>query len=344
MTGLGTSPPATIVCFGEVLLRLAAPSPDVLFQSMSLVPSFCGAEANVAVNLAGFGHQCRLVTALPDNSVGEAARRAITQFGVDVTDSATGAGRMGLYYLETGAMARPSRIIYDRAGSAFALSDPTDYDWVTLLKESQWLFVSGITAALGGGPLAALRAAIAAARAAGMSIAFDTNYRPTLWRGREREAAAILLELSCEADLLFAGRRAVAMMTGGEYGQADPAEGFHAAARTMFDLAPRLRFMAATRREIRSSDNQGITCLLSGRDNLFLSRPIELDRIVDRVGTGDAFAAGVLHGLVTGRSPKQTVEFAASCAHWAHSISGDFLRASVADLESIGNGSGDVRR
>lgn len=344
MTGHGNPPLARIVCFGEVLLRLAAPSPEVLFQSMSLVPSFCGAEANVAVNLAGFGHQCRLVTSLPENSVGEAARRAITQFGVNVTDPAAGGGRMGLYYLEPGAMARPSRIIYDRAGSAFALADPACYDWDTLLGEAQWLFVSGITAALGVGPLAALRAAIAAARAAGVSIAFDTNYRPTLWRGREKEAAATLLELSREADLLFAGRRAVAMMGGGEYGHADPAEGFHAAAQTMFDLAPRLKFMAATRREIRSSDSQRITCLLSGRDDLFLSRPIELNRIIDRVGTGDAFAAGVLHGLVAGHHPKYTVEFAASCAQWAHSVPGDFLRASIADIDGIASGSGDVRR
>jgi 2-dehydro-3-deoxygluconokinase len=165
-----------------------------------------------------------------------------------------------------------------------------------------------------------------------------------LWHGREAQAAAILRELSCEADLLFAGRRAVAMMAGGDYAHADPAEGFHAAAQTMFDLSPRLQHLSATRREVRSTDSQRLTGLLADRDGLSVSRTVVLDSIVDRVGTGDAFAAGVLHGLITGMGREATVGFAAGCAEWAHSVPGDFLRASTADISGLGAGAADVKR
>ena len=338
------TPAGTIVCFGEVLLRLAAPPQQLLFQTMALEASFCGAEANVAVALAGLGHRCRLATALPDNAPGVAARHAVGAFGVEVAAPAVADGRMGLYYLQPGAMQRPSSIAYDRAGSAFARIDAQTFDWEKLLGGAAWLFVSGITAALGAGPLAALRAALAAAKSAGVRVAFDTNYRPALWRGREGEAAHTLRELSCEADLLFAGRRAVAMMTGGRFDHADGDEGFHAAAQAMFALSPRLSHMAATRRVIHSTDRQDLTALLADRTGMSTSGSVPLERIVDRVGTGDAYAAGILHGIHTNQTRDDTVRFASACAQWAHSVPGDFLRASVADIEGMLAGGGDVGR
>lgn len=344
MTSDRTGAAPRVVCFGEVLLRLAAPVPQLLFQDMALVPSFCGAEANVAVNLAGLGHRCRLATALPANPVGDAASRTISQFGVDVTAQMSPGSRMGIYFLEPGAMGRPSRIAYDRSGSAFAGADPAGYDWTQLLAGAEWLFVGGITAALGDAPLAALRAAIAAARAQGARIAFDTNFRPALWQGREAQAAQILRDLSFEADLVFAGRRATAMMVGGDYTKGDPDAGFAAAAEAMFAAAPGLQHMAATRRMVHSSDRQDITALLADRNGSSASETLALDRIVDRVGTGDAFAAGVMHGLLAGHSRDETVRFAAACSNWAHSVPGDFMRASLADIESLVSGSGDVRR
>lgn len=335
---------ARVVSFGEVLLRLSAPAPQMLLQQMQLDPSFCGAEANVAVALAGFGHDARLITALPDNAVGDAARRVLRGFGVQLQAEALPASRLGLFYLQPGAMSRPATVIYDRAGSAFAIIEPDAYDWPALLKGADWLFVSGITAALGAKPLAALRAAIVAGQAAGARIAFDTNFRPSLWQGREAEAAAILRDLSCEADLLFAGRRAVAMMAGGDFGADDPAQGFHAAAQAMFALSPRLGHMAATRREVYSSDRQAMTGLLADRAGISSSRTITLENIVDRVGTGDAFAAGVVHGLSTAMGRDATIGFAANCAEWAHGVPGDFLRASLLDIAAMAAGGGDVRR
>lgn len=333
-----------IVCFGEVLLRLAAPAGELLLQHMRIEPSFCGAEANVAVALAGFGHDARLVTALPDNALGAAARHTLRGFGVTLKAEAVAGSRLGLFFLQPGAMTRPASVTYDRSGSAFAGFDPRGYDWPALLAGADWLFASGITAALGDKALTALRTAMTVARDAGVKIAFDTNFRPTLWHGREPQAAAILRELSCEADLLFAGRRAAAMMAGGEYSGGDPAEGFLAAAQAMFALSPRIQHMAATRREVFSSDRQDITGLLADRDGLSVSPTVALENIVDRVGTGDAFAAGIVHGLVSGMDRDATITFASACSQWAHSVPGDFLRASVLDIAALGADGGDVRR
>lgn len=333
-----------VVSFGEVLLRLGAPDNELLFQTMQLNASICGAEANVAVALAGFGHNTRMVTALPDNAVGAAARRTLRGFGVEVTAEAVADTRMGLFYLQPGAMTRSASVIYDRAHSAFAATDPARYDWPALLAGADWLFVGGITAALGDNALAALRAAIAAAQTAGVRIAFDTNFRPSLWQGRGADAAKILCELSCEADLVFAGRRAAAMMVGGDFSGEDPDAGFHAAAQAMFARAPRLRHVAATRRDVHSNDRQALTGLLADRAGLSVSRTIVLENIVDRVGTGDAFAAGVVHGLIAGMARDAIITFAARCGEWAHGVPGDFLRAAVADIALLDAGGGDVRR
>lgn len=340
-TQLGKS---RVVCFGEVLLRLASAPPELLLQEMRLEASFCGAEANVAVALAGFGYRTRLVTVLPDNPVGAAAARAVQTFGVELAAQRIAGARLGLYFLQPGAMTRPSAITYDRAGSAFALAEAARLDWPALLDGAEWLFASGITAALGDRPLASLRAAMAAARARGVKVAFDTNFRPALWQGRESEAAEILRELSCQADLLFAGRRAVAMMAGGRFDHPDPAEGFHDAAKRMFELAPGLGHVAATRRTVHSTDRQDLVGLLAERDGLSASPAIALENIVDRVGTGDAFAAGIVHGLLTGCERDRTVAFAAACAQWGHSVPGDFLRASLSDIEGLLGGSSDVSR
>ncbi len=344
MTRIEQNGPARIVCFGEILLRLASHSPKLLFQDMLLEASVCGAEANVSVGLAGFGHACRIVSALPANPLGVAARTTIEAFGPQVAGPISDGSRMGLFFLQPGAMARPASVIYDRAGSAFANADPSEYDWGSLLAGAEWLFVSGITAALGDKALAALRNAMGAARDAGLKIAFDTNFRPTLWHGREKLAAQVLRELSCEADLLFAGRRATAMMAGGTFDHTDPAEGFHAAAEAMFALSPRLQHMTATRRHVYSSDRQDLTGLLADRNGQSAGKTVVLEQIIDRVGTGDAFAAGILHGLLEAKSRDEIIDFATASAQWAHSVPGDFLRATVADIEDLARGGSDVKR
>lgn len=333
-----------MVGFGELLLRLSTVDSSLLLQESTLKPTFCGAEANVLAALAGFGHRARFVSSLPDNVLGHAGRAQLAALSVETLAQMPPQARMGLFFLEPGAMMRPSRITYDRAASAFARSGAQDYDWGTLLDGADWLFVSGITAALGEGPLAALHAVFDAAEAQGVRIAFYTNLRPSLWQEREEEAARILRAFSCRSHLLFAGRRATAMMVGGGYDQTDPGEGFNAAAQAMFAQSDSLTHMAATRREITSSDEQNLTALLADRDGYSSSDTVALDHIVDQVGTGDAFAAGIVHGLANSKTRQDSVDFAAACAAWAHSVPGDFLRASTADIESLNTGGKDVRR
>ena len=338
------APSARIVCFGEILLRLASTAPATLLQDRHLTATFCGAEANVAVALAGFGHRCTMATALPANAIGDAARQELGSLAVDLAASEVPGARMGTYFLQPGAMMRPSRIIYDRADSAFARSGPADYDWAQLLGGADWLVAGGVTAALGRGPLEALQAALSAARDLGVTIAFDTNFRPALWAGRESEAATILRDLSSRADVLFAGRRAVAMLTGQSFDHDKPDEAFHQAALAMFRANPRLKAMAATRRVVQTTDRQDLTALLADREGLSVSETVALEAIVDRVGTGDAYAAGIIHGLATGRTRDETVNFALGCSQWAHSIPGDFLRATAQDIEGLVTGSRDVSR
>lgn len=333
-----------IVSFGEVLLRLAARRPSLLLQEAQLEATICGAEANVAAALSGFGHDTRMISFVPDNRLGEAARSELRRFGVGTDTIKTGIGRMGLYFLTPGAMTRPSEIIYDRAGSAFADLDAETIDWQLALAGADWLFIGGITAALGDGPLSALRSAIACAKQHAVKIAFDCNYRPSLWQGREQQAAKILRELSSQATLLFGGRRAIGMMLDQQFDAGDPNRGFHDAANAMFTASPGLAYVAATRREIISAENQRLTALIANNNKLAVSPTIALDGIVDRIGTGDAFAAGVVHGLVSGHDLDQTIGFAAAAAQWSHGVSGDFLRASVGDISAMQNGAGDVRR
>lgn len=333
-----------IVCFGEILLRLSAEPPKLLMQDGRLDATICGAEANVAVGLSGFGDATRMVSVVPNNRLGAAARAELGKYGVDTSSIRSASGRMGLFFLTPGAMARPAEIIYDRAGSAFAQMGHDDIDWASELAGADWLFISGITAALGNGPLASLRGAVAAARQKNVRIAFDCNYRPSLWEGRDTEAWDILRELSFQADLLFAGRRAIGRMLEKKFDDTDGDAGFRTATGAMFASAPGVSHIAATRREIWTANSQSLTGLIASRTHLAISPIIALDDIVDRVGTGDAFAAGVVHGLVNGLALEETVRFATASAQWAHGVSGDFLRASVEDIEAIQHSVGDIRR
>lgn len=335
---------ARIVAFGEMLMRLTARADRPGFDGEWLERSFCGAEANVAVNLAGLGHSTSFVSALPNNAIGESAVRCLQGFGVETASVHRPSGRIGLLFLEPGKGARPSRITYDRQGSSFANLAGDAYDWASCLDGADWLVVSGITAALGDDALTALRTAVATAKTSRTKVAFDSNYRPGLWAGREDYARQVLREMALTCDLLFAGRRAVAMMTGQTFETGNEDEQFAAAAEAMFDVAPRLQAMAATRREVMSVDHNRITALFARRNAWAASSCADLTPIVDRVGTGDAFASGVLHAVCQGLDVNAVAAHGLACSAWAHSVSGDFMRMSQADLCSSLSGVSDVRR
>jgi 2-dehydro-3-deoxygluconokinase len=326
---------AGVVCFGEILLRLTAPAHGLLLQSGSFNVNVGGAEANVAVSLAQFGHHATLVTVLPDSPLGHAAAGELRRHGVRTDSIQFGPGRMGLYFLTTGAGHRPSEVLYDRADSAFALAPADLIDWAGALNEASWFHVSGIAPAIG--PLAAVSAlrAVRAARAQGLSISFDCNYRAKLWERRPGQARLLLRELVAEADLLFAEQRDIALILDRDFSAAPATDPFQAASAAAFAVFPRLQRIAATVRVQRNVDDHDLSAVLATRDGLYTTRQYSLGRIVDRIGSGDAFAAGILHGVLMELDARATVDFGLAAATLKHSIPGDFNLAGVADVQNL---------
>jgi 2-dehydro-3-deoxygluconokinase len=341
-------PAVRFVCFGEVLLRLSSPAGQLPLQSPGFEVCVGGAEANVAVSLARFGHDTRLVSVLPDNALGRAARDTLRGHGVDTRAVRFDSGRMGLYFLTPGAVLRPSEVIYDRAGSAFALAEAAGYDWPALLDGAGWLHISGVSPALGAGTARAVLDAARAARAAGVQVSFDGNYRATLWAqwGRNgnnvEDGAAILHELMSEVDLAFADQRDIALVLRRPE-LADGARRDEAMAAA-FAAYPHLRRIAATRRVQHGVGRHDLSATLHTRAGALAATAFEMDGIVDRIGAGDAFAAGVLHGLARAWDDARALEFGLAAACLKHSIAGDFNLAGEAEVERARQGGLDVRR
>ncbi len=331
-----------IVCFGEILLRLAAPPGRMLLQTPTLDACTGGAEANVAVSLALLGHRAAMVSVLPDNPLGQAVLGSLRAHGVDTSAIRLCPGRMGLYFIAPGAVVRPSDIIYDRAGSAYAQADPGLYDWPALLDGAAWLHVSGISPAVGDNPARAVLAAMAAARARGVRVAFDGNYRASLWAERGQDGAALLHQAMQQADVLFAGPRDLALVLD-RPDLADPARTAHAA-RAAFAAFPHLDLLAWTTRVQHNVDEHELSAVLHTRTGSVTGGSYRLSGIVDRIGTGDAFAAGVLHGLQSGMATADVAGFALAAAAMKHAISGDFNLARADQIEAVRAGAYDVRR
>lgn len=338
--------PSRIVCFGEMLLRLGAPGRQRLLQSPQLEVHVGGAEANVAVSLARFGHQASQVGVVPDNALGEVALGELRRHGVETANLRTGPGRMGLYFLTTGALQRPSEVLYDRAGSAFALADPASYDWPALLAGADWLHLSGVTPALGEGPAQAAIAAAKAARALGVKVCFDGNYRPRLWEAWRGDAPGLLSQILANTDLLFADHRDMAVVLGTPFEQDSPEARVDAAARAAFEAFPTITRLATTLRTQLSVDHHRLSGRLVTREGgVHAAGPHDLVPIVDRIGAGDAFAAGVLHGLLSDAGDAASLDFGLAAACLKHSLPGDFNLVGVADMVAfLGQERLDVRR
>jgi len=340
-----TQQPGRIVCFGELLLRLSAPGRELLFQSQHLQARFGGAEANVAASLAILGHASAMVSALPDTAPGRACAGELRRHGVDTTGILLGEGRMGLYFLSPGAMQRPAEVIYDRAGSVFAGTPAAAYDWPRLLEGARWLHLSGINLALGTTTAQATLAAVRAARDAGVAISFDCNFRSRLWGGRATQAPALLREVLGQVDLMFGNERDIALVLGSTFMQEDGEQRFFAASQQAFGTFPRLRWMAATERDVIDTDTHDLRGHLATREHVLTTRTHRLAGIVDRIGSGDAFAAGLLHGLTTGMHEPAMLDFAVAAACLKHSVPGDVNLLREADmLEFLSQDGRDVQR
>lgn len=323
---------ATVLCFGEILLRLSAPDKELLLQSARFDVQVGGAEANVAVSLSKFGHAAAMLSTLPESPLGRACAGELRRHGVQTDAIRFRDGRMGLYFLTHGAGHRPAEVLYDRAGSVFATASAADYDWNTLLAGCSWLHVSGITPAVSNAAGEAAAHAMVAARQRGVKVSFDCNFRARVWGTRAKDAPAVLRALCEQADLIFGDERDFAFMLDGT---ADAA----------FEAFKQLQFIACTTRDRRSADVQQLAGCLRGRRDTYTSRSYPLYGIVDRIGAGDAFAAGVLHGLIGNFDPQKTIDFATAAAVLKHSIPGDFNLAGVADVELLlSDRQTDVRR
>ncbi len=335
-----------IDCFGEILLRLAAPGRQRLLQTPQLEVQVGGAEANVAVSLSCLGTPARMISALPESVLGDAALGELRRYGVDVSAISREPGRMGLYFLAQGALQRPSEVLYDRADSSFSLCGSEQFDWPSLLAGSSRLHLSGVTPALGEKSAGLALDAARAASALGVPVSFDGNFRGKLWERWGGDAPRLLHELMAHADLLFADHRDMAVVLGGSFDEPDALSRFAAAAQAAFAAFPKLRWFTTTHRQQRSVDHHLMSASLAERGGgLWRTPEIELGGIVDRIGGGDAYAAGFTHAQHAGDDPQRCLRFALAACCLKHSVHGDFNPVSASEVEALLQGGGlDVRR
>lgn len=337
-----------VFTFGELLMRLAPPAHRRFTQAASLDIAFGGAEANVAVSLAQFGLDSTLVSKLPSHQIGQAALNALRQSGVETTHIARSDGRMGLYFLESGAGHRPSNVIYDRANSAFTTLHPDEINWEALFQTAQWFHWTGITPALGERPRQCLRAACEAAQSANVPISCDLNFRRKLWS--PEEAQATMRPFMEYVDVCIAGRGDPQTMLGiapsrSDRGETDVDEAIY------FELAQTVKAehqfdtVAITLRESHSASRHSWSALLLDDHDCTTphrSRCYDID-IVDRVGGGDAFSAGLIYGLLTYSNTQDALEFATAASCLKHSIPGDANRVTTKEVERFAFGESDGR-
>ncbi|KGB52744.1 sugar kinase [Sphingopyxis sp. SE2] len=332
-----------LVFFGELLIRLTAPGNELLMQSPSLSLHVGGAEANVAIGLAHLGHACAMVSKVPSNALGRGAVAAVRGAGVDCAAVTLHPGRMGLYFLSVGAGLRASEIVYDRAGSSFAATGPEDYDFDRLLAGAGLLHLSGITPALGPRSAESALAAARAAKRLGVPVSFDGNYRAMLWEAWDSDPRSVLTALIDSADILFGNHRDLSLVLGQEF-SGDGEDRRREAAEAGFAAFPGLALIASTARHTVTADHHRIAARVDLRSGGHQTDEVDVTGIVDRIGAGDAFAAGVLHAHLSGGDAKAMAESGLALTALKHSLPGDASRFGQADIDAFHGGGLDVRR
>ena len=336
------------VCFGELMLRLAPEGYTRFVQADSFGATYGGGEANVAVSLANFGTDARYITKLPANEIGQAAVNSLRRYGVDTTGIVRGGPRVGIYFLEKGASQRPSKVVYDRAGSSIALADATDFDWKKLLEGATWFHFTGITPALGDNVAKITLEAVRTAKEMGLTVSCDLNYRKNLWS--RQKASEVMAQLMPYVDVCIANEEDAGDVfdihadatdiTGGKLSH----EGYISVARKLTEHFGFSKVAITLRESISASDNNWAAMLYSGGEAVFSKKyPVH---IVDRVGGGDSFGAGLIYGVQSGMSDKDALEFAVAASCLKHTIEGDYNQVTVDEVKKLagGDGSGRVQR
>lgn len=344
-----------IVTLGEIMLRLKSPGSERFFQSPTLEATFGGGESNVAISLANLGLDVAFVTALPANPLADACLRFVRGFGVDTSFVQRGGERLGIYFLESGANQRPSTVVYDRAHSAIAAANSADFDWDKIFDGAAWLHITGITPALSQSAADLALTAVQTAQAHGLTVSCDYNFRKKLWQ-YGKSAPEVMGELVKHVDVGIANEEDCQRSLGVSVSASDWEQGvtageldtgrYRALAEKMLTVFPNLQMQAITLRQSYSASHNGWSaCLYNGRD-FILSRRYDITDIVDRVGGGDAFAAGLIYGLHTGMAHEDALNFAVAASCLKHSIPGDMNLVSVTEVNRLmqGDASGRVQR
>jgi 2-dehydro-3-deoxygluconokinase len=338
------------VCFGEIMLRLSPPGYERLFQSPVLQATFGGGEANVAVSLAQFGFESHYVTRLPANAVGDAALRTLRAEGVRVDHVLRGGNRLGIYFAETGASQRASMVVYDRAHSAISELRPGAVPWDRVFEGAAWFHCTGITPALGPGPAACTAEALEAAARAGVRVSVDLNYRAKLWS--KAEAQETMRPLMRYVDVVIANDEDLQAVLGVEVPKADVTAGvldvggYRAAAERVASEFGVKQVAVTLRESLSASENAWSAVLLDATTGTFHQGQRYLVHLVDRIGGGDSFSAGLVYGLASGRDCGAALRFAVAASALKQTIPGDFNHVSVAEVERLaaGDASGRVQR
>jgi 2-dehydro-3-deoxygluconokinase len=337
-----------VITFGEIMLRLAPEGYYRFVQAASFGAIYGGGEANVAISLANFGVDTAFVTKLPTHEIGQAALNTLRQFGVDTSKIVRGGSRVGIYFLEKGASQRASKVIYDRAGSSIATAAVSDFDWDSVFKDASWFHFTGITPALGDTAADITLEAVKAAKAKGLTISCDLNYRKNLW-SREK-AGEVMGRLVPNVDICIANEEDASDVFGIKAGNTDittgkiSREGYKEVAKALSDRFG-FKTVAITLRESISANDNNWAAMLYDRREYYFSKKYAV-RIVDRVGGGDSFGAGLIYGTLQNWTPQETLEFAVAASCLKHSIEGDYNLVSVEEAKKLagGDASGRVQR
>ncbi len=339
---------AKIVTLGEIMLRLSTPGHSRFVQTDSFDVVYGGGEANVAVSCANYGHEAYFVTKLPAHEIGQSAVNSLRRFGVRTDFIARGGSRVGIYFLESGAAMRPSKVIYDRAGSAIAEALPEDFDFDAVMEGADWFHWSGITPAISDRAAELTRLACEAAKRHGVTVSVDLNFRKKLWT--KEKAQSVMRPLMQYVDVCIGNEEDAELCLGFkpdadvEGGRTD-AEGYKGIFKAMADEFG-FKYVVSTLRESFSASHNGWKAMIYDGKEFYESRRYDILPIVDRVGGGDSFSGGLIHGLLTKPSQGEALEFAVAASALKHTIDGDFNMVSAAEVEALagGDASGRVQR
>jgi len=339
---------AKIVTLGEIMLRLSPEGNDRFIQSESLRIIPGGGEANVAVSVANYGHDAYFVSKLPKHEIGQIAVNGLRRYGVNTEFIARGGDRVGLYYAETGASMRPSKVIYDRAHSAIAEADPSDFDFDKIMEGAQWFHWSGITPAISDKAAELTKLACEAAKRHGVTVSVDLNFRKKLWTSEK--AISVMRPLMKYVDVCIGNEEDAQLCLGFkpdadvEGGKTD-AEGYYGIFKGMMKEFG-FKYVVSTLRESLSATRNGWKALIYDGKEFYQSKHYDINPIIDRVGGGDSFSGGLIHGLLTKETQGEALEFAVAASALKHTIPGDFNLVSADEVESLagGNANGRVQR